>query len=463
MMRMNRHDSRLFSFVAALHTARSEIEVLNAKVKELTEKVKALSVENQSIKAEVEIYRKEAALPSFSKLALGQQSSSNADGTTPMSVSDDVEDFIKSGNGVFPSHPEITLENLHGHANNLCCTLSPDDTVLATGGADGSLSLVSWGISLNPNISSQQVVEAYVSHNSCDAPVICVDFAKCAIMGLPKVVAAGCMDGSVHLFSARSGMQGRLETQRLLGAGSNDLLKHGRYVKSLTWSPRESLLATCSADGTIKIIQVNATASNNANYDMDDDTEPTTTATVHVAETLHLPGPVESMCFSDDGTQLFCYARGSPYLTKFDLQQGCAPTKWNLNAGTGSGAFDDHVSFCVMDMARYGSKYLALATDTSRNMVLDITTQKQVRNLYGHANDGFSNPKLAFSQNGQYIIGNTQDNGNVCVWDIASSTMVTRLEQHQQPIRDLYSSAMTDTLVTTSFDKKTTLWLTPNM
>jgi WD40 repeat protein len=114
-----------------------------------------------------------------------------------------------------------------------------------------------------------------------------------------------------------------------------------------------------------------------------------------------------------------------------------------------------------MDMCGHGN-YLALATDTSRNIIVDFETGKQIRNLYGHKNDGYSQPKVAWSQNGQYLYGNTQDDCNICVWDIASATIVQRLEGHSNPIRDMYSSPGTETLVTTSFDKKTHIWLAPS-
>ena len=111
-----------------------------------------------------------------------------------------------------------------------------------------------------------------------------------------------------------------------------------------------------------------------------------------------------------------------------------------------------------MDIAAHGN-YLALATDTNRNIIVEFETGKQVRNLYGHKNDGFSQPKVAWSKNGQYLYGNSQDESIICVWDVASSSIVKKLEnEHTQPIRDLFSSQLTDTLVTTSFDKKTNLW-----
>jgi WD40 repeat protein len=144
-------------------------------------------------------------------------------------------------------------------------------------------------------------------------------------------------------------------------------------------------------------------------------------------------------------------------LSQFSLANDFEQIKINLNAGVPGGGFEDHVSFAVMDIAVKG-KYLALATDASRNIILE-DGGNQVRSLYGHQNDGFSQPKLGFSNNGQYILGNTQEDSSICVWDIASATIVKRLEGHGQPVRALYSSPHSETLVTTSFDKTTKIWL----
>mmetsp|Transcript_8176 Transcript_8176/g.18986 ORF Transcript_8176/g.18986 Transcript_8176/m.18986 type:complete len:113 (+) Transcript_8176:987-1325(+) len=111
-----------------------------------------------------------------------------------------------------------------------------------------------------------------------------------------------------------------------------------------------------------------------------------------------------------------------------------------------------------MDMSPYERDYLALATDTSRNIIMDWRSGNQVRNLYGHKNDSYGQPKLTWSKNGQYLYGNSQHESGVCVWDIASSSIVEKLEGHSNIVRDLYSSNVTDTLVTVSFDKKTQVW-----
>jgi WD40 repeat protein len=158
-----------------------------------------------------------------------------------------------------------------------------------------------------------------------------------------------------------------------------------------------------------------------------------------------------------------------PYLQCYDISKEFQLRKINLNHGgkpaaAGTSLEDQHVSFTVMDMALSpNGKYLALATDASRNMVVDIESGLHIRNLYGHQNDGYSNPKLAWSSNGQYILGNTQADASLCVWDIASSQLVQRYgDAHGQTIRDMCASTTTDILVTTSFDKKTLLWFGPS-
>jgi WD40 repeat protein len=257
------------------------------------------------------------------------------------------------------------------------------------------------------------------------------------------------MDGSVILIGYGTGLDG-LSASVLKPSIE---LKCIKYVKGLAWSPSAPILAIASADGIVVVAQVSNLQDSGH-------------VKVEVLDKLHLSGTIESICFSGDGTNLICYTRETPYLSYFNLEKGFEQTKINLNKGGGGGAaaggFEEHVSFAVMDIAvSPNGKFLALATDTSRNIVIDAVTGKHIRNLYGHTNDGFSNPKIAWSCNGQYVLGNTQEDGSVCVWDVASASIVKRLVGHTNPIRGLFSSRLSDTLVTTSFDKQTKIWLTP--
>ena len=310
------------------------------------------------------------------------------------------------------------------------------------------MSLVQWGRALSDDSSAENVSETVVSSAAkvpCPAPVIATDFAR--HNSRFHFVVAGCMDGSIELVHYDSTMNPSLEAKIVAS------WKHGKYVKSVAWSPIQPIVATASADGNVQLHKV----SWNSWEEIDQ-------VQVETLTNLQLPGPVETISFVDN--YLFVYARGEPYLNYFDMDQNMKQTKINLNQGSaGTAGFDDHVSFAVMDMAKSNdsSRYLALATDSSRNMVLDWSNKQIVRNLYGHQNDGFSTPKIAWSMNGQYVLGNTQDDSCVCVWDVSSSSIVERLQgTHTQSIRDLYSSPTTNTLVTTSFDKVTNLWVPPD-
>jgi WD40 repeat protein len=403
--------------------------VLKEKVKELEQRCNVLTVENETLKAEVEIYRSDAGVSGLTAGG-GEGKGGTPGGETSNGDMHDLEHFVKCGDGTYVKSKEVLLNKLHGLANPSCCSLSNDDTILATGGADGNLALVQWGAALGGKEIMDKVVRI-----ECGAPVIAVDFAR---KPRSRFCAAGCMDGSVHVVHVET--HSGLEAKEI----AMGTIKHAKYVRMVAWSSGD-LLATSSADGCVQIHKVVWNG-------LDDNIK------LERVETLNLSASVESLCFHKDF--LVCFVRGTPFLSYFDITKNFELTKHNLNQGPGNAGFSDHVSFCVMDMAPFGD-YLALATDTSRNMIVDFASGKQIRNLYGHQNDGFSQPKIAWSQNGQYLYGNTQDESALVVWDIASAKIVDRLEGHGNNIRDLFSSKNSDTVVTTSFDKRTHIWLTP--
>lgn len=400
-------------------------------MKYLEGRCKVLTIENQSLLAEVEIYRNEATSQPSTGAALTDAGSANSHGL------DKRDYFVKGGDGVYAKSKEVLLENLHGGANILCCSLSNDDSVAATGGADRFVTLCQWEKAFGAE-STDSIVEM-AARVDCDAPVIAIDFARKGYT--TKFMAAGCMDGTVHVIFYEL-----VGTELQAFEVAKGYIKHGKYVKALAWSPTENILASASADGCV---QVHKLAWNLVDA---------TSVTLEKVETLQLPGPVECLCFKKN--HLCCYARGTPYLMYFDLDDNFVLQKINLNQGPGNAGFDEHVSFAVMDMAPHDD-FLALATDVSRNIVIDWKTGQQLRNLYGHKNDGFSQPKVAWSKNGQYLYGNDQEESVVCVWDIASSSIVDRMDGHSSSVRGIYSSSSTDTMVTTSFDRKTQFWLAP--
>jgi WD40 repeat protein len=270
---------------------------LKKHVKELTARVKVLVVENETLKAEVEIYRAEAAVgpPNSSNLAPNSEDTSN--NNNGKVEGHDNEAFVRAGNGVYPCENEVTLPKLHDVSNPLCCALSADDTMLATGGADATIRLLQWGAALNPNMTPESVVQS-ACRVSCAAPVICTSFSPV----LRGVLAAGSMDGSLHLvnYSTLTG-EGIQASMQSVAAE----FKHKKYVRAVAWSPTEPILATCSADGSVQVFKVERAG-------MDGEESQLTKI-----DSLHLGGGVESLCFVKD--KLVCYARNTPYLSFFDL------------------------------------------------------------------------------------------------------------------------------------------------
>mmetsp|Transcript_13871 Transcript_13871/g.25339 ORF Transcript_13871/g.25339 Transcript_13871/m.25339 type:complete len:452 (+) Transcript_13871:231-1586(+) len=436
-----------------LYSTREENKVLQAKVKELTVRVHELKSENEALKAEVELYREDFA---SSRLPSSGGEDGNVGESKEALVDDGADDFVTSGNGLYPSDPAVTLPHVHATANPLCCTLHPDDSLLATGGADSNLNLCRWGSALAPgDESSVKAVDDSIII-PCGAPVICCAFAQVNQgRGLP-VVAAGCMDGSVKLAYCGLEMDAPKEGRnRILKSElkNGDGIKHGKYVKTICWSPSKPIVASASADGTVHLTSVGRVDSEAA------------TVSLEVVKSMHFDGAVESMCFLNNGNTFCCYVRGTSYLSYFDMKDGYKQSKMSLNGGSaGTANFNEHVSFAILSLLPSpNGEYLAAATDSSRNIIMKAGTDKIVRNLYGHKNDGFSNPKIAWSSNGQYLYGNSQDENSVYVWDIASSSIVKRLDGsvggHGGFVRDIYSSSNTDTFASVSFDKSAKIWL----
>jgi len=412
---------------------------LHAKVKELSAQVKILTFEKAALQAEVELYRNEAALPNFSQMALGE---CKMDVDSPTRSSSAV--FVKSGNGVYCQTPDVVLHQLHGTSNPLTVALNPDDeTVLVSGGADHSVNLVQWGAA-DPRDGTVAAKHACRVENFA-APVICV-----AVSPRHHLVAAGGMDGSLSLLRYKVGGGGAaLEVEQL--SNLSEVQTHKKYIKCVEWSPNGTFLATASADGNIHVYEIEVTIDESIRF-------------THL-QSLHLSGSVECLAFASD-TNLLAHARGTAVLTEFDLANDCAVSETNLNTNhtnAVNGGFEEHVSFCCLDMqVSPCRKFLALATDNHRHMILDMNTKQQVRNLYGHAADGFSSPVIAWSCNGQYLYCNDQHSSALIVYDISSSKIVHSIDQpHTRPIKALWSSSKTNTLVTTSFDRETVVWFAP--
>lgn len=301
-----------------LTSARGENKILQKKVDELKSRVRELSIENESLKAEVNIYRKEAL-----SLSTGMNSLNMNGNEMDESMESACEEFVKSGNGIFPSQVSATLQNLHGVSNPLCCVLHTNDGLMATGGADGSLVLTQWGMATAPTPSAASDTVQAALRFRCDAPVLKVAFPQQkgagALDRLP-VVAAGCMDGNVKLMQYDL-LSKTVSALNVNVVGGASVMKHGKYVKDMAWSPNAPILATACAEGNLFLTKVNF---------------PDEMGSVDVErlQTLHLPGDgIEALCFLNGGDTLCCFSRGTSYISYFDLKDNCKQTRQSVNGG----------------------------------------------------------------------------------------------------------------------------------
>jgi len=308
-----------------------------------TGQVKVLTLEKETLRAEVEIYRAEAALPSFSKLALGQTGVNNSSLKNTGLKTSNYADFISPGNGIFPNEPIVTITNPHGMTNPLCCALHPNDSILATGGADSNVSLSLWGRALQPS-SSHFSFQSYASHVKCTAPVITLSFASSPL--LQDILAVGCMDGSVEIIYFSQIVGGTTLKAQLLksvdASGAISRIKHNKYIKSLAWSSSHSsnILVTASADGIVHVSRIlpQRVQSTSVTTQGDDDTmmmsvdseDIVSHVIIEKVTSFFLQGAVETLCFLQGGT-LCLYEHNTPYLTYFDLADGNKQTKYSLN------------------------------------------------------------------------------------------------------------------------------------
>ena len=344
-----------------LTSAREENKVLAAKVRELKERVAVLSLENQSLLAEVEEYRREAlggraAGGGETKEEEEEVGGSKGGGGGIGGIGHgDGDDFVVSGDGVYPTEAAVTLPSLHGPSNPLCCALRPgDDALLATGGADGRVRICRWGAGLAPTGGAMAAAAAGAASVRLGAPVLSVAFSPAQPSSHP-LLAAGGMDGEVRLIEygaaigvGRGGgdgggsggpMGGRIldlegeegEEEEAAGRGGGGggppSIKHAKYVKAVAFSPDGKLLASASADGTVRLTRVHGRDPGGEEGDGGG------AVRVGTDRTLHLAGPVEAVCFLDGGDTLCCYARDTSYLSYFDLSDGAKQTRVSVNEG----------------------------------------------------------------------------------------------------------------------------------
>lgn len=81
-----------------------------------------------------------------------------------------------------------------------------------------------------------------------------------------------------------------------------------------------------------------------------------------------------------------------------------------------------------------------------------------MRNLFGHVADDMSTPRVAWHPSQRFVFSNSQLDGDVHVYGVASERVECRIAAHSKTVRALDASASGSLLVTCSFDKFVRVW-----
>ena len=121
---------------------------------------------------------------------------------------------------------------------------------------------------------------------------------------------------------------------------------------------------------------------------------------------------------------------------------------------------DDFISMTPMDVSfSPDTKHLLVSTDKDRLLILSVESGEVVTTVYGASSDGFSQPKNSWHDSCAYIYGTSEDN-TICVWEVVTQKIVSKLEGHNGRIRDLQIVSYKERplIVTGAFDASVCIW-----
>lgn len=249
----------------------------------------------------------------------------------------------------------------------------------------------------------------------------CLQFSPCG----RYLASASALTQPLDIFSADDGAYGAVRIWNLEGGGQlHAILEgHSRGIFGLSWSPNSARLATASADGSVRLWQV-------------DTMQQTATLTGH-------SGKVRAVAWNPDGTRLASAGDGGEVFV------------WNPDRQSIEKRLSGHQGEVFGVAWRPDGCRLATAGKDGTIRLWDSSTGHVVDVLAGHKSFVRG---VSWHPNGRYLASSASGNNKIIIWDAAASQPAITLTGHTDWIRCVAWDAAGERLISASDDGAARIW-----
>ncbi|OUL26791.1 hypothetical protein BV378_12270 [Nostoc sp. RF31YmG] len=295
-------------------------------------------------------------------------------------------------------------KTFQGHSNAIYAIAHNwQQNLLASGHEDQTIKL--WDINLNAPQSSKGHIHPFRILHGHSNRIFSVAFSPNG-----QLLASASADRTIKIWSPHTGQC--LKT----------LHGHGSWVWAIAFSPDNHLLASASYDHTVKIWDVSSG-------------ECLRTLQGH-------PGSVLAIAFSHDGKTLF--SSGYDSIVKcWDMKTGKCFHTWEADSNR------------VWAIAvSPDNQYFATGGDRSSVQLWDIDSRACLRTFSGHTSQVLC---IVFTSDGSRMMSSSSDR-TIKIWDVATGDCLATLQNHLNWVWSLSLSLDAQTLLSASQDETINCW-----
>ena len=297
------------------------------------------------------------------------------------------------------------IDTLKGHGSAVTAVrFHAQDSVLISAGWDHTVRF--W------DVSNARAPTVLIPKPKADSPRGHRDLISIDVSADQATVAAGGVDGRVHIWEIDSGKQ-RAVWQA-----------HDNWVTDVAFHPTENLLASASWDGTINL------------WNPADPAKPLVTLADHTSK-------VQAVEFSPDGKLLASAGEDSTVRL------------WNVETWASAGVFKGHSGW-VNDVVFSTTGRLASSDSDSTVRIWSLDTQRLLDTIR-ISSDSRWLTGIDFSRDGDTL--STADwQGTVCLWNVDDGRQQLRFRGHASSVEDAAFSPTEEILATCGIDFSIKLW-----